>query len=102
MAFSRMPKKGEVSRHMDGDATNNDIRNLRWGTVLENIRDRERHGTAVRGELAGRAKLTEKDVRDIRKRYIPRVVSTPKLGKEYGVHSSTIGYVIKRKSWTHI
>jgi hypothetical protein len=32
-----------VTRHLDGDALNNSVDNLAWGTQAENIDDRERH-----------------------------------------------------------
>lgn len=32
-------------RHLDGNARNDDLSNLAWGTQAENVRDRLRHGT---------------------------------------------------------
>lgn len=43
-------------------------RHLSWKTPLENSRDKHRHGTMPRGETAGRAKLSEAEVREIRRR----------------------------------
>ena len=37
--------EGTEVRHLDGDATNNLVTNLAYGTHLENMRDRLRHGT---------------------------------------------------------
>ena len=34
--------KGEI-RHLDGDKTNNTLRNLKYGDILENAADRVRH-----------------------------------------------------------
>lgn len=44
-AFSGPPPDGHESLHGDGDPTNNNIENLRWGTRSENNLDRVRHGT---------------------------------------------------------
>lgn len=41
---------GMETRHLDGDRGNNRLGNLAWGTKIENSRDRDRHGTTVRGE----------------------------------------------------
>jgi len=37
-----------VTRHLDGNATNNSPDNLRWGTQKENIQDSIKHGTFLR------------------------------------------------------
>lgn len=38
---------GMEARHLDGDPSNNSLKNLCWGTAIENWRDRYDHGTAV-------------------------------------------------------
>lgn len=38
------------ARHLDGNRSNNDINNLKWGTCKENQADRLLHGTSSRGE----------------------------------------------------
>lgn len=57
---------------------------------------------AARGEGAGMAKLTEDQVREIRRRYVPYKVSTVTLGREFGVTSGTISSIVRRKSWAHV
>lgn len=73
------------------------------GTTQDNTKDKIRKGRqkngASPGELNGGAKLTRKQVEEIRARYIPRVVSMAKLAKEYGVAKSQISFIIKGKSW---
>lgn len=44
-AFVGPRPMGMETRHLDGDATNNDISNIRWGTRGENNLDRVAHGT---------------------------------------------------------
>jgi hypothetical protein len=46
MAFVGPRPDGYVTRHLDGDKSNNSLENLVWGTQLENINDRRVHGTA--------------------------------------------------------
>jgi group I intron endonuclease len=57
---------------------------------------------AQTGEKSSRAKLTEKEVLEIRSKYIPGKYGYVKLSKEYGVHDETIRSIIKRTSWSHI
>lgn len=37
--------EGMVARHLDGDPSNNSIRNLEWATPKENSSDMKKHGT---------------------------------------------------------
>jgi len=43
-AFVRPAVDGEQTCHRNGDATNNNLPNLRWGTQKDNWQDRIRHG----------------------------------------------------------
>lgn len=67
------------------------------GTHSDNMRDRDRKGRRVdvRGERAGRAKLTAADVAAIRADTRPTRV----VGPEYGVHPSQISRIRRGKSW---
>lgn len=47
-AFTGPAPAGMECRHMDGNPTNNDRSNLKWGTRYENIHDQIRHGTHVK------------------------------------------------------
>lgn len=42
---------GMECRHLDGNPLNNRLDNLRWGTHLENMEDRRRHGSLI-GKMA--------------------------------------------------
>lgn len=52
--------------HGDGNPTNAMLSNLRYATPSENVRDKEIHGTILKGERAPRAKLTNAEVRSLR------------------------------------
>jgi len=56
----------------------------------------------VRGERIGNSKLTEKQVMEIRQKYIPRKVSSISLAKLYNISYRTVIDIIHRKIWTHI
>ncbi len=53
------------------------------------------------GERAANAKLNEADVREIRRR-CEAGATHASLAREFGVTGTTISYIVKRKSWTHI
>ena len=60
---------GHVTRHLDGNPLNNRADNLTYGTMAENMADRDRHGRTQRGADHAAASLTDADVADIRERY---------------------------------
>jgi hypothetical protein len=69
------------------------------GDQRSNNRDRNRKGRQARGERSGSAKLTRKQVREIRERYARGRVSHRKLAKEYGVSHREIGQILQGKWW---
>lgn len=68
LAFlGEVPEGCTLVRHLDGDNTNNNLSNLKWGTLSENMYDRVAHGrNDTGGEKNGRAKLTKEQVDQIR------------------------------------
>lgn len=55
------------------------------------------------GSLHHNAKLTEDQVRDIRREYAAGGTSHFKLALKYDIESTdTIGKIIRRDSWTHV
>jgi len=75
---------------------------LRLGTQQENMDDRTKQRRETRGEEHYNAKLTEKQVLEIRARYAAGGTSHQELADQYGVSETTIYYVNNRKSWLHI
>lgn len=55
-----------------------------------------------RGENNGRAKLTETQAREIRRRCQARETIHKNLAAEYGVTPSTIGGIARRRLWKHL
>lgn len=105
LAFVGKRPEGMVCRHLDGDCTNNNITNLRWGTQKENWADTVKHGnshrTKVRGEAHSDAKLTESQVREIRQRYTYGR-GTNALAREFGIHRNHVLYLASGKGGSHL
>ncbi|SOE31804.1 hypothetical protein [Streptomyces sp. OK228] len=84
-----------------GSGTNGcvNIRHLYADTPAQNSRDMVEAERSNRGEDRPDAKLTEDDVRAIRRRYVPRVVTQQRLADEYGVDQTTVSAIIRREKW---
>lgn len=95
---------GMVCRHLDGDAHNNNFKNLKWGTYSENEKDKKRHGTYnhAKGEETHCAKLSEQDVRTIVYMYKTGEVTQKKIADIYNVDPSDISRIVNKKYWKHI
>ena len=88
--------------HKDGDKLNNNVKNLEWCTNLENMRHSVETGLRnIKGENNPSAKLTVKDVINIRKEYIPKSkeFGTVALARKYGVTNVMIGKIIRYECW---
>jgi hypothetical protein len=92
-----------VVRHLDGNPLNNNLKNLKYGTVKENVDDAFKHnGNYAEGTRNGRSKLTEDDVREIRNRY-DSGERLSKISVDYP-HITTVSVknAAKRITWIHV
>jgi hypothetical protein len=72
-------------------------KHLHWGTHSDNTQDMWRHGTMVAGSRHPGAKLTESDVRAIRR--MAGSASESEIGDLFGISGSHAHNIIARKSW---
>jgi hypothetical protein len=72
--------------------------------MVEKGRSRQSDSSKTRhlGESHGRAKLTNEQVREIRRRYEVGGVTLKALAAEFGVGISAVGRIVRRESWTHL
>lgn len=107
MAFIPNPDNLPQVNHKDETRDNNVIGNLEWCTVVYNNRygnRRQKSSASSRGENNGRAILTEKQVLEIRKTYIPgdKIYCKRKLAEKYGVTYETITGIVCGRLWKHL
>jgi hypothetical protein len=69
------------------------------GTSAENQEDMVQKGRSASGEENGSAKLTAKEVAEIRQRYEEEDVSQYDLAEEYPVSRSQIGNIVNGEYW---
>lgn len=74
---------------------------LYQGHAKQNTQDAVRRGrhTRLYGEKNGKAKLTERQVKSIRKRYRQGGITQKALARDYGVSETTIFYVCSGERW---
>lgn len=72
-------------------------RHLRWDTHSGNQADRLIHGTHNRGERHPLSRLTEEDVRAIRR--LAGAESASAVGKRFSIHPTHVRDIQRRKAW---
>jgi hypothetical protein len=83
--------KHEVA-HSDGDRHKNAASNLRWVLHIENMRDRDRHGTTARGERNGKLKHSDEVVIKARELHANGMTKL-EIASELGISEGTVyGY----------
>ena len=99
-AYHGVIPSGLVVRHTCDNPLCVNPDHLILGTQADNVADREARGRRkdINGEKIGTAKLTAKDILEIR----ASSESLTVLAKRYGVHKSNISAIRSGKSWKHL
>jgi hypothetical protein len=91
--------EGDVVCHKDDVKTNNSLSNLYWGSRPDNWRDSVRNGHASVGEARKNAKLSNFEVRVIRRLVRESSIPQARLAEIYGVSAVTVSNIKTRKTW---
>ncbi len=75
---------------------------LRCGTKRDNAQDSIIAGTKIHGEDHHNAKLSDDDIREMRRLYTIDNISYEKIAKSFHISFSTARMAIKAKKWKHI
>lgn len=98
LANGPIPKGLHVLHHCDNPPCVNP-EHLYAGTRKDNARDAVERGQHLCGSRSPRAKLTERDVAEIRRRYDLGGVYQYELAEEFGVTQTTVSRITRRKGW---
>ena len=92
------PAVGRVVRHKNPPVSDVRLSNLEYGTQSENVQDRNRHGTFLRGEKVPSAKLSPVQVSAIR----ADTRTQREIAADYGLTQSAISRVKTKANWSHV
>lgn len=102
-AFCPNPKGENYVNHISGVKLDNRAENLEWCSFKENYDHAVKNGLInVKGIKNGHAKLNNKQVMAIRKKYKTGGCSSYQLAKKYGIAASSIMDIVNRTSWKHL
>jgi hypothetical protein len=77
-------------------------RHLEWKTSKENAADKLVHGTRARGSRHGMAKLTEANVKCIRRLLKTGLLTKVSIAKRFNVTPEAINRIVREKIWRHV
>ena len=97
-------QEGYEILHLNGEKTDNNFTNLMWTTRKHICLYISKVLKRNIGEAKGAAKLTDENIRFIRKNYIPRDTDygVRGLARQFDVTPTAVSKVVRNKTWTHI
>lgn len=67
------------------------------GTHDDNMADMKNKNRQPKGEQKANAKLSDKDVEEIRSNYDPKLIKQEQMAKQYGIRQGTVSRIINNK-----
>ena len=100
--FIRPPAEDEEVNHIDGDKENNCVENLEWATRRTNVDHATDTGLNPQGSQKHGSKLTEEDIREIRRRCEQAGETHQSLADDFGVSRSLVTGIVNHTRWKHV
>lgn len=94
------PARGRLVLHKSGKEHDPRLKNLEYGTHMDNHDDKYRHGTSQVGERNSQAELTQKHVKEIyklRKKYTQK-----EIAEMYGVSRQAVSDIHRGITWEEV
>jgi hypothetical protein len=95
------PASGRLVRHLDDEKLNDQLDNLAYGTARDNAEDARRNGKLLKGEMHGRAIITEEVVRLIRSMKASGATYA-QITERTGIKKSHASHIVTRRLWRHV
>lgn len=99
LAFIGACPNGLQCCHNNGNPHDNKLSNLRYDTAKSNMKDRAIHGYV--GEKVATSKLTEAQVKEIRKLFSLGYTRSA-IAAQFNITPTNVSNVVKRRWWKHV
>lgn len=93
---------GTVIRHTCDNRLCCNPLHLVSGSQYDNVKDAMEKGRHIKGEIQGNSKLTESQVKEIKRRYAAGGVTQRALGREYDIGQWEISRIVRGHRWRHV
>lgn len=101
--IGKPPIHKQCINHIDGNKSNNNVKNLEFCSPMENTQHAIKIGLIKRsGSDHHKAKLTESDVLKIRNEYKTNKYTQTEIAKRFNVGQVAISLIIRKVNWKHI
>jgi len=102
VAIAFMPNYGNKDEvnHIDGNKRNNSVCNLEWCTRSENQRHAFDNGLTIMpsGESHYACKLSDRQIKEIRLKYLKKKTTMKMIAKAYGIAQSHVSNIVNLKA----